>query len=523
MKRPFFCIGLTALVTSFFLCESESIYLTLGLCALFEGLFAVSIFLKHKQKTVFLPMIFFTAGTVCLYFLLFESLFILPQTKLVSDEVVNIKAVLTDYPEENTDRYYCMAKITDEESGRKYKIRLSFSKDFHYDENGEEKISSMEPGDEISFKGKIYKTGFFGDEMRDYFKSIGLVTGAYPTGELTVEKGEIKTLYYYLCRERKRTVNMLLSSLDTETAGLGISVLFGDKSYISENSYENIRCSGASHLLAVSGLHLSLWIITVMKIVESAGLDKRRWSLFLIFFNFLVMFFASFSGSVLRAGFMMLVYLLGFVTDKRADGLNSLGFSAVLILLINPYNARNVSFLLSFIACLAILLEAVKITDYFKANITSKIHGICKQKVINPALSTFVISAFVSLHTFPVVSHYFGEATLVSPLTNVLLIPVSFPLILLFGLYVMFCFIPGVSHFLKFLCVCLSKYFFFITDIMGQSGAGRVELKIENGLLMAFSVILLFVPYVIFRCRKTKYGIYTLDIEKKTDIINKDI
>ena len=58
---------------------------------------------------------------------------------------------------------------------------------------------------------------------------------------------------------------------------------------------------------------------------------------------------------------------------------------------------------------------------------------------------------------------------------------------------------------------------------MGQSGAGRVELKIENGLLMAFSVILLFVPYVIFRCRKTKYGIYTLDIEKKTDIINKDI
>ena len=172
--------------------------------------------------------------------------------------------------------------------------------------------------------------------------------------------------------------------------------------------------------------------------------------LVLVCFVFIVMFFASFSGSVKRAGIMMLMYLSAELLNEQADSLNSLGFSAVCLLCLNPYAAVNASFLLSFVATLTIITVAVPISDAVNSRLEEKTH-FRFPAFLKSAVICLFISLFVNLTTLALQIRYFGGVSLVGVLANLALTPVVAPLILGSGLYVMFYFLPGVSTLLFWL------------------------------------------------------------------------
>lgn len=504
MKRPLFSVGITMLFVLFILCQAENIFLAMGVCGLFSVLLLVCLKLKKQLRTLLLPTVFLSVAVSCFVFIADDCFVAGPYSELNGKTGV-CTFTLTEYPSYNDGRYYCMSKYKDER-GKTYKVRLSMPSVSDTDYSYEEKILSAEPGDELSFVAKIYTVGGENKDIRDIFRSKGIYLGAFPLSETQLEKNERVGVKYYLKREKKRTENLLLSHFDISTASIGKSLLTGEKNLIDNGSYETVKRAGVSHLFAVSGLHLSVWIMLVMRIIENTGLNRRRWAILLLMFDFLVMFFASFSGSVVRAGIMMAAYLSGIIVNKNSDSLNSLGFSATVILLLNPYSAVNVSFLLSFIACFSIITVAIPIIEKAESRSEKYLYKKPCIKLLTLLLSAAVISITVTVYTLPVMIYYFGTVSTVSVITNMLLLPVSTPVIVSFGLYVMLWFVPVISDAFRAASYFLTKYLLFCVNLTGTDELSLIRIGTGSVVLCFFlSVLLLSAPFLYEYMREQLY------------------
>ena len=327
----------------------------------------ISLTIKKLRRGALLPTVFGSVALSCLLLFVFELFVFMPVEAFCTD-YGEITAVIREYAYESSDgkRLYLVADLTELNGSKaKVRVRLSFPAK-PWKRNTPilpEDSKLLEPGDKVVFTGKLYKIAGSNASIHNHFKSKGICLAAYPLQSVTVEKQAVKNLYTVLMKERKRTMNQILNAFDADTASVIISVLMGDKQYLSSELYSAFGRSGTAHLLAVSGLHLSIWIMFLVDLLKKRNALSKPKILFLICFVFMIMFFAAFSGSVKRAGIMMLLYLLSELFGERADSLNSLGFSAVCILFLNPYSAVNASFLLSFVSTLTIIIIAVPVAD----------------------------------------------------------------------------------------------------------------------------------------------------------------
>ena len=495
MRRPLFTVGTTMLFTLFILCQVESLCLAVICCGLFGVLFISYLFFANKYRTLLLPTVFLSVAVSCFLFATFEYFVYVPYASL--DGVTKEACfTLTEYPTYNDGRYYCMSEYRDV-TGKGYKVRLSLPSVSEADYGYEEKILSAQPGDELIFNSYIYTPGGENKSIKQSFKSKGVYLCAYPQGEIELKRNERIRLTDFLKREKKRTVNLLLSRFDSETASVGTSLLMGDKNLLDNGTYEAVKRSGVAHLLAVSGLHLSVWIMLIMKVIENTGLNRRKWAILLLLFDFLVMFFAAFSGSVVRAGVMMAVYLTGIILKEDSDSLNSLGFSAVLLLVLNPYSAMNVSFLLSFTACYSIITVAAFVISAVERKTERYLFTNPFLKPLLLVITAVVITVTVSVYTLPVMTYYFGSISLVAVITNILLIPVSTPVIVSFGLYVMLWFMPVLSDFLCALSFAFTRYLLFCVRLTGEASWAVINANTDSiAFFLTFSVLLFSAPYL---------------------------
>lgn len=131
----------------------------------------------------------------------------------------------------------------------------------------------------------------------------------------------------------------------------------GDKSALSRDVKRNFRASGATHLLALSGLHVGIIYKLfgyLFAIFGGAPRIKRLRSLLTMAFLWWFAVVTGLSPSIFRAVLMISIYETGILFGRRGNGLNSLAVSAMIITLLNPEAPRDLSFQMSFCACLSI-------------------------------------------------------------------------------------------------------------------------------------------------------------------------
>ena len=506
MKRPLAAVGVSMLITLFVLCSAGNIFL--AFVTFFVAVFCllVSISIKKSRQSAFLPTVFGSVAAACLLLMVFECFCFSPLEKLCVQQG-EITATVLEYPYESADksRLYFRAKITEVNGEKvKAKVRLSFPAK-PWKKNTPllpEDTRKLEPGDEVSFSGKLYKIAENSPQIHNYFKSKGICLAAYPLGFVETQKGKVKNLYTLLMKERKKVINQILNAFDSETAGVIISLLTGDKSYVSDALYNNFSRSGVAHLMAVSGLHLSIWIMFALEIFKKRNILTRKKIIVLIAFVVLIMFFASFSGSVVRAGIMMILFLCAELFGENADSFNSLGFSAVCILFQNPYAAVNASFLLSFVSTLAIILLALPVTNGVLQNIKKHRRLGKAEALVRSVITSFFIGFFVSAATLPFQISYFEGVSVVGILTNLLLIPVATPMILCSGLYVMFYFVPILSPLLHFSAQLAVEYCKMTVNFLGSFRFSYAIIEKENAVCAA--VVSFLVCALTMLCIKKK-------------------
>lgn len=154
---------------------------------------------------------------------------------------------------------------------------------------------------------------------------------------------------------KANAIRSVQAFLPGQNTALIAAITMGDDSLLDEQTKSDMQKAGLSHLLVVSGLHLSA--VSGMLYESVRGWLPRRMAVLAaclgsIFFMSLV----GFSPSVVRAGVMLFVFYAAKWIGEKEDAFTSLGLAALLLCLVNPYAASDVGLLLSFSATLGILI-----------------------------------------------------------------------------------------------------------------------------------------------------------------------
>lgn len=203
----------------------------------------------------------------------------------------------------------------------------------------------------------------------------------------------------------------------TESAILS-AVCFGERTYLDAEAVEAFRVSGLSHLLVVSGLHVSMVALALRRLFRRFG--RHAASLLSLGGLWWFAWLVGFSPSVLRAATMCSVWLIGRWLFCRADGLNTLGFAAMVVLALEPYALWSGGFQLSFAATFGVLLLAPRLVPHFEKEYDLPWWQNAWQITCRTVVSGAAVCLSALLFTLPIAVYHYGGFSLATVISNVL-------------------------------------------------------------------------------------------------------
>ncbi len=253
------------------------------------------------------------------------------------------------------------------------------------------------------------------------YRARTLAEGIYASGyldEAQVFEPVRKPAICYIVAIREFIRETVFEYVPAREGSILLALTIGDQAYIGPTLDEQIRSAGVSHVMVVSGLHLSILSQALYFLTSKLGLRRRTAAVLQLLLVFLIMAICGFTMSIQRAGLTYLILAIGTLFFKQTDGLNSLSAAVVLILLFTPFAAGSVSFLLSVAATYGILVPYPiwmrRIDAWLKKRgwDNAAIHTIC-------SLALTTIAA--TLCTMPICIYYFGYISVIAVLVNMLI------------------------------------------------------------------------------------------------------
>ena len=206
------------------------------------------------------------------------------------------------------------------------------------------------------------------------------------------------------------------ASADDDAQAVLAAMALGDKSALSRELRQTYSVTGASHVLALSGLHLGIIYLLLTRLM----LGRRHFWLTQVLVILGIWAFALITGlsvSVLRAAVMISLYAVFAIGGRRRAPLGVLGFTALVMLLVNSRSLYDIGFQLSFMSMLGILLLA----PLAGRLVTAK--WMMEHRVAGWFLTLLVMSLTAQMGTAPLVAYHFGRFSTYFLLTSIVVIP----------------------------------------------------------------------------------------------------
>lgn len=231
--------------------------------------------------------------------------------------------------------------------------------------------------------------------------------------------GHLQRLRIKALMLRERLLSRLrVNDDDDEAQALIAAMVLGDKSALTPELRNRYSITGASHVLALSGLHLSIIYLLLTRLT----LGRRRSWLIQIVVLTAVWTYALLTGlptSLIRAATMITVYGLFSLGGRRRASLNILCFTAIIMLLADSNALFDVGFQLSFMAMLGILLFTPLMESWMSAR------WMMEHRILSWVLSLLMVSVAAQMGTAPLVAYYFGRFSTWFLVTNLIVIPLT--------------------------------------------------------------------------------------------------
>ena len=400
-KLMWFAVGFAAACA---LCACLWITEELMLPALaMAAMFAALMFFGRKTRWLRIP------GVVCLgcavglmWFQLYSSNY-LGLASALDGQNADVTARCTDYSY-RTDYGTAVEGVLYLE-GKPFRCKFYVSGDI-----------AMEPGDVLQGVFRMKVTTPDGSDSLTVHQGKGIFLLAYQEEDAELLKLAETPTWAFPAVLRQKLLDIIGSCFPEDAAGFTRALLLGDRTGIDYETNTAFKVSGISHIIAVSGLHVTI-LFTLINMICL----KRRWFVALLGIPTLCLFAAvgGFSPSIVRACIMQGLIITAMLFDREYDGPTELAFACLVMLMVNPLVIVSVSFQLS-VGCMAgIFLFQRKLYDWMCWKLgCEKKHRFVRLKRWFASSVSMTLSA-MSLTT-PMVAYYFGCVSLVGVLTNLL-------------------------------------------------------------------------------------------------------
>ena len=300
------------------------------------------------------------------------------------------------------------------------------------------------------------------------------------------------TKAYFLTQRGILLDRMYDSGVDGDAYAVVAAMALGDKSALTHELRDTYSVSGASHVLALSGLHLGiiycmLWLL----------LPHRRWpavsQTIILIVMWLYVLLVGMPVSVVRSAVMLTVYGLLSISHRNKMSVNALAFTAIVMLMWNPEWLFDIGFQLSFMAVLAILLFVPVFEDVFSAKYLQE------HRLVRYVWGLVAVSVSAQIGVAPLLAYYFGRLSTYFLLTNFIVLPAAY-IILGFSLIVLL--FPSLAYILLYIVDTLNAVLFRITAIPGSS----IDGFHPNVLQVVLTYVIIFCTYFLIERIKPALG-----------------
>lgn len=340
-------------------------------------------------------------------------------------------------------------------------------------------------------------------------KLLGIDFSGFSLGKFKVIKEQQENSFIIkLSNLRYKIYKKIRASLPSDIANFASALIIGEGQGISANLKEAMRNSGLSHILCVSGLHLSLFSIFCFRFCtlffnllpySPIKFDLKILSYIISFF--LSGFYWALSGmnvATTRAFIMSSVTIFASIINRRSHSIRILGLATVIVLFLNPEDVLSPSFQLSFAATLSLITS-----KFINVNFFSNFSGIFRifHVLLSNIVNSLYLSTSVSIATAPIVIYHFYSFSTYQVLANLFAIPIT-------GLFLMPCVICS------FLLIFLGGYE-FVLKLMYVGIAAVIKIAhyfaalpysvIYFGRLDFYYAIVSFIGILIFQVFKQRF------------------
>lgn len=381
----------------------------------------------HIKIIIFLVILIVAFAQIKYYEGIFENKY----KNIKEDDEISIIGTIVSDPQEKEYKTKYILKIDTINSNKKYKN----TKVILYTKKEKE---TLKYGDKIELVGNFKlaqeRRNPGGFDYRFYLKTkkiYGIVT-TKNTKKLKENNANIISMI------ANKTANVIKNQskklLKNKEACLLIGLLIGDTDEIDEETKEDFRNSNLTHMLAVSGLHVSYVLLGVNYIITKVKIHKK---LSKIIVMLLILFFILVTGatpSVLRAGTMTIYLIIGGIFYRRISVFSSLNLSLLVIIIMNPYCLFDVGLQLSYAGTIGIVY----------------LYPIIKEKIYNKA-NSILITISANIVIIPIMLYNFNTISLTFFISNLLAGPII-----------------GIIIILGFSIIIISLIFFPIANIFSK-------------------------------------------------------
>ena len=214
--------------------------------------------------------------------------------------------------------------------------------------------TKLEYGQQIKIIGFYDNTegrrNYKGSNYQEYLKNKKIYGILNCEDELKIIKvNNINPISMLIYRVRDRLKNNVFDILDKDEEGLAIGILLGDSSEIEDDIKEDFKNCSLSHMLAVSGAHLSYLILGLNLLLNDRIIGKRKKYVINIIAIIIFMLLTGMSLSVIRAGISTILSIVAVLIYRKSDSFETMAFALLCTIIDNPFTIFNMGLQLSYL------------------------------------------------------------------------------------------------------------------------------------------------------------------------------
>lgn len=347
---------------------------------------------KNKKIIVILICLIISIGYVSILENKYSKISDMPIKEMVT--------IISDIQEKEYKKV-CTAKIV--RNNKKILINIKMAQD----------IPSIKYGDSLYIEGEFKQPeearNYKGYNYKQYLKTKKII-GTVELEKVKILKSSNGSFIHNIQKYIRDTIN---GTLTDEEGNLLLAILLGDKDKLSEDIQESFKTSNLSHMLAVSGAHVSYIILGLTYVLQNSIIGKKNGKIVCIIFLLAFMAITNFTPSVTRACIMAILTLFSSIIYRKSDVYTNISVAALITLIFNPYSLLDLGFQLSYGGTIGIIIFIKRIQEK-KSN----------SKVINYIKQMALVSIYANIIIIPIMMYHFNTVSFTFIISNIMASPI---------------------------------------------------------------------------------------------------